>query len=114
MTTTTISNEAIQKVLAQDISKSKKMIALYDLNLGIKEITEMMGVRYNFVYNVVSNYTNTHGLEIRTKKSGDGKKDFIVKLHKEGKSNKEIAAQLKTNYNYVYKVVSDYKKLKEA
>lgn len=111
---TKTNNKEIQNILAADTSKSKKMIALYDLGLEIKDIATLMETRYNFVYNVVSNYTNTHGLTIRTKKAGDGKKDVIVTLHKAGKTNKEIAAELKTNYNYVYKVISDYKKLKEA
>ena len=31
------------------------MLALYGLGLGIKEVSEIMNVRYNFVYNVVSN-----------------------------------------------------------
>mgnify|MGYP001292067284 CR=1 FL=1 len=100
----------IQAVLDNpELSKSKKMIALFELGLPVKDIHELMGVRYNFVYNVVSNYCNMNGIATESTVK-DGKKDQIIALFKEGKSLKEIAIELKTNYNYVFNVVKQYKK----
>lgn len=95
----------IKKILSGDTSKSKKMVELYNGGLEIKQIAELMGVRYNFVYNVVSNYCRMNEVELRTNKdNSNSKKVQIEKLFREGKSNTEIAAELKTNYNYVYKI----------
>lgn len=94
------------KVVNGEGSKSSKMIKLYNEGVDIKEIAKLMQVRYNFVYNVVSNNCRINGIELRTVKKGDGtnKKDIIVKMLGEGKSCTEISAELKTNINYVYKV----------
>lgn len=98
----------------EEASKSARMKQLFDLGLSVKEIAEAMGVRYNFAYNVVSNYCMQEGIEIE-KKARSGKKEQIIKLYKEGKSNKEIAIELKTNYNYVYNVLKPIKQAeKEA
>lgn len=105
-----MTNNQVQKVLGQEISKSKKMIELYLGGLEIKTISELMGTRYNFVYNVVSNHCNMNGLKINTnKKDGDSKKELIIKMFQEGKSNKEISIDLKTNYNYVFNTIKSYK-----
>ena len=87
------------------LSKSKKFITLYNEGLEIKEIASLFNVKYNFVYNVVSNYCRMNDVELRTNQaSGSSKKVLIEQLFKEGKSNTEIAKELKTNYNYVYKI----------
>lgn len=91
-----------------ELSKSKKMLELFKLGLSIKEISQLMNVRYNFVYNVVSNFCNVNGIKLETTKK-EGKKEKIVALHLEGKSNKEISIELKTNYNYVFNVIKEYK-----
>ena len=95
----------IKKILSGDTSKSKKMVELYNGGLEIKQIAELMNVRYNFVYNVISNFCRMNDVELRTNKNqGNSKKVLIEQLFKEGKTNTEIAAELKTNYNYVYKI----------
>ena len=87
------------------LSKSKKFITLYNEGLEIKEIASLFNVRYNFVYNVVSNYCRMNEIELRTNNvDGSSKKVMIEELFKQGKSNTEIAKELKTNYNYVYKI----------
>ena len=87
------------------LSKSQKFITLYNEGLEIKEIASLFNVRYNFVYNVVSNYCRMNEIELRTNKVNDSsKKVMIEELFKQGKSNTEIAKELKTNYNYVYKI----------
>lgn len=99
----------IKKVVEGEGSKSQKMKALFDMGLDVKEIQQLMGVRYNFVYNVVSNYCNMNGIAVESAEKAS-KKDAILDLHKAGKSNKEIAITLKTNYNYVFNTVKQYKK----
>lgn len=87
------------------LSKSKKFITLYNEGLEIKEIASLFNVKYNFVYNVVSNYCRMNDVELRTNQvNGSSKKVMIEELFKQGKSNTEIAKELKTNYNYVYKI----------
>lgn len=95
-----------------ELSKSAKMKALFEAGMEIKEISTILGVRYNFVYNVISNHVTVNGVEIeKTKKAG--KKEAIIELHVAGKTNKEISAELKSNYNYVYNVVKAYKASQE-
>lgn len=101
--------EQIDKVLGEEtLSKSKKMLALFDLGMEVKEIAQIMAVRYNFVYNVVSNHCNMNGIQTETS-AKEGKKDQIIALYNVGKSNKEISIELKTNYNYVFNVLKAYK-----
>lgn len=104
----------IKKVVSDEtLSKSKKMVELYKLGLEIKEIATIMEVRYNFVYNVVSNYANMNGLKLETTKK-EGKKEKIIALFLEGKSNKEIAIELQTNYNYVFNTLKEFKNKQSA
>lgn len=98
----------IKTILESNLSKSKKMVELYNQNLEIKEISNLLEVRYNFVYNVISNYCRMNDIELRTNvSSGSSKKQLIIDLFNQGKSNTEIAKELKTNYNYVYKITKE-------
>lgn len=100
-----MTNKEIQKIINDASSKSKAMIALYNSGLEIKQIANIMQVRYNFVYNVISNHCRINDIELRTNKNNtNSKKAQIEELFKAGRSNVEIAKELKTNYNYVYKV----------
>jgi DNA-binding NarL/FixJ family response regulator len=98
----------IQNIVASEESKSSKMKQLFQLGLEVKEIATLLEVRYNFVYNVISNQVIVEGLEVETTKQSS-KKDQVRELFNQGKSNKEIAIELKTNYNYVYKLVKEIK-----
>ena len=101
-------NKKIETIVQSEESKSSKMKQLFDLGIEVKEIATIMSVRYNFVYNVISNYTAMNSIEtVSTKKVG--KKEKIIELHQSGKSNKEISIELKTNYNYVFNVLKQYK-----
>ena len=103
-----VSNTKVQNILKEEGSKSSKIKQLFMGGYTIKEISELVGVRYNFVYNVVSNLVNMEGLEVeRTKQTS--KKDLVVELFNQGKSLKEISIELKTNYNYVHKIVKEFK-----
>lgn len=90
------------------LSKSQKMKDLFQLGLEIKEIALKMKVRYNFVYNVISNQIIVESLEVETTKV-ESKKDRVKELFLLNKSNKEIAIELKTNYNYIYKLTKELK-----
>ena len=98
-------NNEIQKIINNASSKSQAMVELYNQGLEIKQIANAMDVRYNFVYNVISNHCRMNDIELRTNKNNENsKKAIIEKLFHEGKTNVEIAKELKTNYNYVYKI----------
>ena len=81
---------------------------LFELGLEIKEIATMMNVRYNFVYNVVSNYVRINDIET-TSVERSSRKNEILDMFKQGKSNIEISKELKVNYTYVFKVIKEYK-----
>ncbi len=108
-----ISEKAIKEVLKAEISKSKKMLQLFEGGLEVKEISELMGVRYNFAYNVISNYINMNDIEVVYEKK-QNKKDIIVQLLAEGKSVKDISKELKLNMNYIYKVAKEIKEEQKA
>lgn len=101
-------DKKVAEVMGNDkSSKSAKMKALFNLGLEVKEIADMMGVRYNFVYNVVSNMVIVDGVEVETSKKAS-KKDAVWGMLDEGKTVKEIAVELKTNYNYIYKLKKEW------
>ena len=82
----------IQPIINNATSKSKAMIELYNGGLDIKQIAQAMDVRYNFVYNVISNHCRMNDIELRTNKGNENsKKVMIEKLFKEGKTNIEIS-----------------------
>lgn len=97
----------VTEIFEGEGSKSSKMKKMFDLGLDVKVIAEIMDVRYNFVYNVISNYVNIEDIPV-SRTAGESKKDAIIQLFLDGKSNKEIAKQLKLNYNYIYKVIREF------
>lgn len=103
-----MTKQEIKKVLEGEGTKSAKMKELYNGGVEIGEIAKLLGVRYNFVYNVISNDAMKKGEQVRvTRKNGSVKAEIIKKID-EGKSNKEISQELGVLYNYVFKVRKDY------
>lgn len=99
---------AAKKIVGnEELSKSSKIKELFELGLEVKEISVLLNIRYNFAYNVISNYVNVNSISV-VKEESTSKKDVIISLMLEGKSNIEISKELKVNYNYVYKVIKDY------
>lgn len=98
----------VKKILEGEGSKSKKMMDLYNEGLQVGEIAKLMGVRYNFVYNVVSNNCRKNGEEVRVARKQGTVKAAIVEKIEEGKTNTEISKELAVNYNYVFKVRKEY------
>lgn len=104
-----MSKAAVAKIVGDEsVSKSAKMKVLFEAGMELKTIAETLNVRYNFVYNVISNHVTVNGVAVE-KNQKAGKKEAIIELHKAGKTNKEISAELKTNYNYVYNTIKAYK-----
>lgn len=100
--------KAIEKVVADEaMSKSAKVKALFDGGLDVKEIAAAIGIRYNFAYNVISNYIIVNEIEVEQERKAS-KKDAVWALLDTGKTAKEIAVELKTNYNYVYKLRKEW------
>ena len=94
----------------KESSKSMQMIDMYNNGMQIKEIATKMNVRYNFVYNVISNYCRMNEVELRTNRDkADSKKSQIIALLQAGKTKTEVATELKCNYNYVFKIEKEMK-----
>lgn len=92
----------------ETLSKSGKMKELFRLGLEVKQIASLMGVRYNFVYNVVSNMVIIEGIQVENVKT-ESKKGKVWELLDSGKSVKEIAIELRTNTQYIYKLSKEWK-----
>ena len=107
-----MANAKINKILDGEGTKSSKMLALYNEGMEIGAIAKAMGVRYNFVYNVVSNDCRKNGNAVRVQKKKGTVKTAIIAGIKEGKSNTEISKELAVNYNYVFKVRKEYEAAK--
>ena len=101
-------NDKVMQIVNGEGSKSGKMLKLYNEGMGIGEIAKLMGVRYNFVYNVVSNDCRKSGTEVRVNKKLGTVKGSIIELVNAGKTNAEISKELAVNYNYVFKVRKEY------
>lgn len=101
-----MTKKEMQEVVKNAKSKSEGYKLLYNEGVEIKEIANFYGVRYNFVYNVISNYCRVEDVELRTnhRTDGESKKDQVIAMLKAGKTCTEISKELKTNINYVYKL----------
>ena len=94
----------------KETSKSAKMVEMYNGGKEIKEIAQAMNVRYNFAYNVISNYCRMNDVELRTNRNTENsKKAQIIELLAAGKTKTEVATELKCNYNYVFKIEKEMK-----
>ena len=108
-----LDSKGIKAILGDEkMSKSQKIRELFDGGLDVKEISEVMNVRYNFAYNVLSNYININGIDVE-KTERASKRDEIVVLLNEGKSLAEVSRITKTNYNYIWKINKELKDEKE-
>lgn len=95
-------------VSSTDLSKSEKIRQLFNAGLEVKEIASLLNMRYNFAYNVISNYISMNAIAVQ-QEDKVSKKQLIIDLHLQEKSNKEISIELKTNYNYVFNTIKAYK-----
>lgn len=110
----TMTNKEKMTIVNSEATKSAKMKALYNEGCEIGEIAKLLGVRYNFVYNVISNAAMKAGEEVRVTRKNGSRKAAIIALIEEGKTNKEISQELGVLYNYVFKVRKDYEATQAA
>jgi DNA-directed RNA polymerase specialized sigma subunit len=99
-----MSKVKVEKVVESKSSMIRRMY--FDEGKEVSEISKETGIRYQMVYNIVSESCLKRGIEMRVREKGDSKKDRIVELFKEGRSLKDIARECDTYYNYVSKVVN--------
>ena len=100
--------EASAVINNQEMSKSAKVRQLFDGGLEIKEISTLLGIRYNFAYNVLQNHIIMNDIVVE-KSERNSKKDEIVALLKEGKSLADVSRATKTSYNYIWKINKELK-----
>lgn len=105
---TKVESKKVQTVVTGEGSKSGKIKELFDMGLEVKEIASLLQIRYNFAYNVISNYVNINDIQVVNEVRSGGKKDEILKMYQDGVKKTEIAKALKTNINYIYKVIKDW------
>lgn len=106
----TITAEQITQVVAdiqsKKCSKGAGIRELFAGGLEVKEISNLTGIRYNHVYNVVKNEILVNALEVETsgRSNENSKKAQIVRMLEEGKTINDISKELKCMYNYVWQV----------
>lgn len=103
--------ERINKIVGSDLSKSKKIIALmFDEKLERNDIAKLLNIKYQFVYNVSTNYMDQNDIERSVKKPAE-KKNAIIELVKSNPDIevREIVRITKSHTNYVRKIVNEYK-----
>lgn len=93
-------------VESKTMTKGAAIREMFVGGMETKEIAAALKIRYNHAYNVLKNEVLIHGLEVETEsRSGENsKKAQIIQGLKDGKSIKDIAAELKCMYNYVWQV----------
>lgn len=98
--------EIKEAVANKTMTKGAAIREMFVGGMETKEISTALGIRYNHAYNVIKNEVLIHGLEVETESRGgeNSKKAQIIQGLQDGKSIKEIAAELKCMYNYVWQV----------
>jgi|LGVE01.1.fsa_nt_gb hypothetical protein len=105
--------KAIKSYKAGEIKKSEAIRELFKAGVEVKAIAELLEIRYQHAYNTIQNAIykqeiDTADIELKAK-SAD-KKIKITELLNNGLSPKEIAIELKSNINYVYKIKKELAK----
>ncbi len=97
------------KEVEKNTTKSSQMIKLWLDKVPIKVIYKQMGVRYNFVNNVIHRYCKRHKVVFTTHSEVvESKKSIIQRLYFDEKmSMKDIAKKLDTHPTYVWNCVDD-------
>lgn len=105
-----ITEARVEEIKASVANKTMtKGAAIREMFVGgmeTKDIANKLGIRYNHAYNVIKNEVLIHGLEVETESRGgeNSKKAQIIQGLQDGKSIKEVAAEMKCMYNYVWQV----------
>lgn len=105
----TLSEEQVKEVVNAELSKSAKVKVLFEHGFEVKEIANLLNIRYNFAYNVIQNYVVVNSIPVETAKK-ETKKDAVYGLFDEGKTLGEVSKELKMNYNYVWKLHKEWER----
>jgi hypothetical protein len=101
----------IHTILTNDkLSKSEKMRELFELGLEISLISELLGVRYNFVYNVITTYTRMKNIEVNQPNDKEDIRYKIVHLFMRGYSNVDISKELRISYDLITQTLVAHQK----
>ncbi len=103
----------VEKVLKAEISKSQKVKTLFEAGYEVKDISTLVGISYNFAYNVINNHVLMNGIETEKTKRASRKYEVFASFD-EGKTNTETAKELKMAYNQVWKFRKEWEELAVA
>lgn len=100
---------AIEMRMEQKVSQSKseKMRQMYDEGKSVSEIAKELGVRYQFVYQVIDKHTK--GNMRKDKSSTPSKSETFRQMYDEGYTIGEIAEKTGSNYTFVFNVIKKYR-----
>lgn len=88
-------------------TKSQIIRTMYDEdNLSISEIAKKLGIRYQFVYQVIQKHT---GGEVRKANNGPSKSQTFREMFDAGMTVGQIAKETQSNYTFVFQVIKKYK-----
>ncbi len=110
MTEETLTVKDIIKELDDgNITKSDAFRKLYSKGVQVREIAQMTGSHYSFVYGVIAGTFGT----VRTTRSGPSRSDQFRELADQGFTPGEIAKKLNANYSFVHSVVKKHRLAQE-
>lgn len=91
------------------ISKSEMIRKEFKQGKSISEIAKLHDLRYQFVYNIVSDYCLKNKIDMpRSRQDGETKAQKIIELFEAGKTTRQIMVELDTYPNYISRVISKY------
>lgn len=91
----------------ENVSKSEKIRNMFLGGLDVKTISKVLDIRYNFAYNVLSNFININGIAVdKTERDGSGRAAVVAALAT-GASLADVSKQTKVNYNQVWKIAKE-------
>ena len=98
-------------VAAEGMNKSDKIKALFEGGLDVKDISELLQIRYNHAYNVIQNYVIVNDIEVeKSARSVNAKRLEVIQILENGGKLIDAARATKSSYNYVWKISQDMKK----
>lgn len=101
--------EQAMVVASSGMNKSDKIKAMFEGGLDTKEISTLLGIRYNHAYNVVQNYCLVNGIDVEksVRSTGGTKKAEIEAYLNSGASIMETAKATMNGYNRVWQIKNE-------
>lgn len=97
-------------VRSEGMNKSDKIKALFEGGLEVKEISELLQIRYNHAYNVIQNYVIVNDIEvIKSERTVNAKRLEVIQILENGGKLIDAARATKSSYNYVWKISQEMK-----